>query len=73
MALGLVNANMIIHRYRTAFREANGCDVECVYERGWFRIRHFNSVFGTRHRRKDIEDFTARLRARKQEVAALAK
>ena len=73
MALGTISADMIIHRYREAFLEANGCDVDCIYERGWFRIRHLNSAYGTRHRRKEIEAFIARLRAaRKQEAAPSA-
>lgn len=56
----------IADEYRAAFREASGCEIECLYERGWFRIRHLGAAFGTRHRRSEILDFTARLRARKE-------
>lgn len=66
MPLGAVEANMIIYRYRTAFQEANGCEVECAYKRGWFSIRHLGAAVGTKHRRKEIEEFTRRLRARKE-------
>lgn len=54
----------VIESYQAAFLAANGHPISIEYERGWFRIRSGGSYIGTRHRRKEVEGFTATLLSR---------
>jgi len=52
--------------YRAAYLAANGRSISVAYNRGWFVLD--TGPYQTRHRRQQVEGFTAELRRRVQSL-----
>ncbi len=50
-------AQVLIAEYKAAYEAANGrpLNSSISYDRGWFTVKDSSAMFGTRHRRADIE------------------